>query len=35
VARAPRKISDDPVTELPNQTTRVHVVVLKALAPTS
>jgi hypothetical protein len=34
VARAPKKITGDLVTELPNQTTRVHVVVLKAPAPT-
>ena len=33
VARAPKRISGDIVTELPNQTTRVHVVVLKAPAP--
>jgi hypothetical protein len=32
-ARAPRRITGDLVTELPNQTTRVHVIVLKA--PTS
>jgi hypothetical protein len=32
-ARAPRKISGDIVTELPNQAKRIHVVVLKAPAP--
>jgi hypothetical protein len=32
-ARAPRKITGDLVTELPNQATRIHVVVLKAPAP--
>jgi hypothetical protein len=32
-ARAPRKITGDLVTELPNQATRIHVVVLKAPTP--
>jgi len=32
-ARAPKRISGDLVTELPAQSTRIHVVVLKA--PTS
>lgn len=32
-ARAPRKITGDLVTELPNQATRIHVVVLKAPVP--
>lgn len=31
-ARAPKKITGDLVTELPNQATRIHVVVLKAPA---
>ena len=33
VARAPKKLTGDPVTALPAATTRIHVVVLKA--PTS
>ncbi|MGZ4289075.1 MAG: hypothetical protein ACXVZN_08245 [Gaiellaceae bacterium] len=35
VARAPKKLTGDPVTALPDATTRIHVVVLKAPAPTS
>jgi hypothetical protein len=34
-ARAPRKITGDLTTELPAQATRIHVVVLKAPAPTA